>query len=162
MKSKLLSYLLIPKAYLSFEISKSRLLHTDGKVYVINTCSRGIGHEFCRQLLHRSAESSKVIGLYRTKTRQLEELDNESNGKLQLVNMDIESQTSIDEAVIKISKLTKKVDLLINSAGILGDGKTVPGPERSISGIERSWLNKSFEVFLNSLKHVLVNLYLHK
>jgi len=35
---------------------------------------------------------------------------------------------------------------LLNVAGILGDGKNTPGPERSVSKIERGWLEKTFQV----------------
>ncbi len=42
----------------------------------------------------------------------------------------------------------------MNVAGILGDGRKDPGPERSIGRINRDWLHKSLNV--NTVGHVMV------
>jgi NAD(P)-dependent dehydrogenase (short-subunit alcohol dehydrogenase family) len=41
-----------------------------------------------------------------------------------------------------------RVDLLLNVAGLLGDGKTTPGPERSLAKIEREWFETTLAVNL--------------
>ena len=38
------------------------------------------------------------------------------------------------------------MDALFNVAGILGDGTTTPGPERSLANIERDWMEKTMAV----------------
>lgn len=38
------------------------------------------------------------------------------------------------------------MDLLFNVAGVLGDGKSTPGPERSLRAMNREWLRRSLEV----------------
>lgn len=40
----------------------------------------------------------------------------------------------------------KRVDLLFNVAGVLGDGKNTPGPERSLRAMDREWLRHTLEV----------------
>lgn len=132
----------------AFVCDLSPLAHTENKVFVINTCSQGIGHQFTKQLLRRSSPSTRVIGLHRSLTDSLSSLHSEYNDRLSLVSIDIESQASIDEAKLKIQSLTNHVDILINAAGILGDGKTTPGPERSATQIDRSWLEKTMQVCL--------------
>jgi len=124
----------------------SSLLNTDNRVFVVNTCSQGIGYEFTRQLLSRSLTSARVIGLHRSLSDDLSSLQHEYNNRLSLVPINIESQASIDQAAIQIRSLTNRVDLLINAAGILGDGKTTPGPERSVNNIDRAWLEKTMQV----------------
>lgn len=131
---------------ISLEASKFNLVNTDNKVFVVNTCSRGIGYEFTRQLLERSSSSARVVGLYRSRTPKMESLKAQHQHKLELIHVDLERQSSIDNAAIELSKLTNKIDILINSAGILGDGKSLPGPERTIASIDRAWLEKSLQV----------------
>lgn len=40
----------------------------------------------------------------------------------------------------------QRVDLLFNVAGVLGDGKNTPGPERSLRAMDREWLRHTLEV----------------
>lgn len=40
----------------------------------------------------------------------------------------------------------QRVDLLFNVAGVLGDGKNTPGPERSLRAMDRGWLRHTLEV----------------
>jgi NAD(P)-dependent dehydrogenase (short-subunit alcohol dehydrogenase family) len=54
-----------------------------------------------------------------------------------------------------ISRKYKHIDLLLNVAGILGDGQTTPGPERSLDKINREWLSKTFDV--NCIGHVMLS-----
>jgi NAD(P)-dependent dehydrogenase (short-subunit alcohol dehydrogenase family) len=69
-----------------------------------------------------------------------------SAGRIQLVTLDVENQQSIEAAASKIQERYNRVDLLLNVAGILGDGTTTPGPERSLSKMDRSWVEKTLAV----------------
>lgn len=40
----------------------------------------------------------------------------------------------------------QRVDLLFNVAGVLGDGKSTPGPERSLRAMNREWLRHTLEI----------------
>jgi NAD(P)-dependent dehydrogenase (short-subunit alcohol dehydrogenase family) len=61
--------------------------------------------------------------------------------------LDVEDQDTIDALASVVFEKYRRVDMLFNVAGILGDGgSTTPGPERSISAIEREWMTKSLSV----------------
>ena len=72
-----------------------------------------------------------------------------SQQRIQMIPLDLENQDSIEQATNKIKTKYQRVDMLLNVAGILGDGgPTTPGPERSISKIDRNWMEKNFAVNL--------------
>ena len=103
--------------------------------------------------LHRT--NAKVIGLHRSApSPAMAALAAEYNQRLSLIPMDLEHQESIDQATAQILKQVDHVDLLLNVAGILGDGIQTPGPERSIEKIQRDWLLKSMDV--NCIGHVML------
>lgn len=60
--------------------------------------------------------------------------------------MDVEDQASIEQAGTEIRNKYDRVDLLLNVAGILGDAKTTPGPERSLAKMDRAWFEKTLAV----------------
>ncbi len=132
------------------------LLGVDQRVFVVSTCSKGIGFEFAKQLLQRSQSSSRVVGLYRSMNDHLAQLKQQNTNRLDLVKVDLEDQLSVDAAASEVMRLTNKIDLLVNVAGILGDGISSPGPERSVFNIDRDWLVKSFQV--NLIEHSLCQL----
>jgi NAD(P)-dependent dehydrogenase (short-subunit alcohol dehydrogenase family) len=68
--------------------------------------------------------------------------------RIQVVSLDVEDQDSIETAASTIKDKFGRVDMLLNVAGILGDGKTTPGPERSLSKMDRDWLEKTMAVNL--------------
>jgi NAD(P)-dependent dehydrogenase (short-subunit alcohol dehydrogenase family) len=68
--------------------------------------------------------------------------------RIQVVSLDVEDQASIESASLIIKEKFGRVDMLLNNAGILGDGKATPGPERSLAGMDRAWLEKSMAVNL--------------
>lgn len=70
------------------------------------------------------------------------------NTRVYVIQLDMEDQSTIEAAGTKIREKYSRVDLLLNVAGILGDAKTTPGPERSIAGISRSWLERTMAINL--------------
>lgn len=66
--------------------------------------------------------------------------------RIRVVALDLEDQSSIESAAEKIKGDCTRIDLLLNVAGLLGDGASTPGPERSIAKMDRSWLEKSFNI----------------
>lgn len=62
------------------------------------------------------------------------------------MKLDLEDQSSIESAAEEIKSTFSRVDVLLNVAGLLGDGQTTPGPERSITKLDRQWLEKTFSV----------------
>ena len=75
-----------------------------------------------------------------------------SSKRIVTLPLDLEYQESITTLSNEVKSKLNRVDVLFNVAGILGDGKTVPGPERSIRSIDRNWAVKSMNVnFLGPL-----------
>lgn len=116
------------------------------ETFVISTTSRGIGLQFAIELLENTHSSTSVIGLCRNESESMTALKLKYPNRFHSVSVDLEDQGSITSAAEEVKSISKKVDLLINCAAILGDGTSVPGPERSIEGIDRDWLKKSLEV----------------
>ena len=120
-------------------------------VFVVTGASRGIGLQFIKTLLQHT--QGTIVACCRSPddaTHDLNEflstLDETQRERIELVQLNVEQQDSIDQAAETIKQKHERVDLLLNVAGILGDGKSVPGPERSVSKIERDWMEKTFQV----------------
>ena len=121
---------------------------TQASVAVVSTASRGIGLELASQLLMDTPAT--IVGLYRSPRSididtPLYRMKQVYNDRLRLVQIDLENQGSVDQACSTITSAFKRVDLLINVAGMLGD-KSSAGPERSITAMDRDWLTKTFDV----------------
>mmetsp|Transcript_10508 Transcript_10508/g.25054 ORF Transcript_10508/g.25054 Transcript_10508/m.25054 type:complete len:390 (+) Transcript_10508:223-1392(+) len=119
-------------------------------VFVVNGASRGIGLQFVKHLMSttngnifaccRSPDTASALQEY------LSSLSGSNMDRIELVTLDLEDQSSIENAGKLIREKVDRVDLLLNVAGILGDSKTTPGPERSVTKIERTWMEKTFQV----------------
>ena len=66
--------------------------------------------------------------------------------RIHIATLDLQHQTSIDALASVIAQSHGRVDALFNVAGILGDGTSTPGPERSLANVERAWMEKSMAV----------------
>lgn len=72
----------------------------------------------------------------------------ESSDRIHAIRLDLEDQSTIEAAGETLRERYSRVDLLLNVAGILGDAKTTPGPERSISGMSRGWFERTMAINL--------------
>lgn len=72
----------------------------------------------------------------------------QDSSRIHVVQLDLEDQESIERVGEELRTRFKRVDVLLNVAGILGDGRTTPGPERSITKIDRAWMQKTLAVNL--------------
>jgi NAD(P)-dependent dehydrogenase (short-subunit alcohol dehydrogenase family) len=70
----------------------------------------------------------------------------ETPSRFHSVRLDLEDQSSIEKAGAEIRGRFGRVDVLLNVAGLLGDGKTTPGPERSLAKIEREWFERTLAI----------------
>ena len=70
-----------------------------------------------------------------------------------MVPLDLEKQLTIEEAGRMIRENYDRVDLLMNVSGLLGDGSTTSGPERSILKLDRDWVEKTMSV--NVIGHLM-------
>lgn len=117
-------------------------------VFVVNGSSRGIGLQFVKSLVERtkgtvvaccrSPESASGLNEF------IDTLDDPS--RVCVIPLDLEDQDSIENAAATIRDKFNRVDVLLNVAGLLGDAKTTPGPERSITKLERNWVEKTMAV----------------
>jgi NAD(P)-dependent dehydrogenase (short-subunit alcohol dehydrogenase family) len=146
-------------------------------VFVVTGANRGIGFQFVKSLIDRT-EVRKVLttlcsnytfGLFSLLTLRIcfqgtvvaccrspesatyltefaSSLDDSS--RIHIVPLDVEDQASIERAGSAIRDKFNRVDLLLNVAGILGDAKTTPGPERSLAKMDRKWFEKTLAVNL--------------
>lgn len=101
---------------------------------LITGIGRGIGQELARVLLVRG---DRVIGTLRDPAKVPSEWQTfVSNGRLQLLKLDVRVEASIVEAAKHVDE---PIDVLINNAGIIG-------PQR------QSTLDMDFEGFLDTLR----------
>jgi len=68
--------------------------------------------------------------------------------RIEVIPLDLEEQSSIEAVGAHLRNAYNRVDILLNVAGLLGDSKTTPGPERSITRIEREWFETSLAINL--------------
>ena len=120
---------------------------------VISTASRGIGFEFTKHLLEADGKQNQVVALCRRTSEQLKVLQNVYKSRLIVIdNFHLDQQETIVAAAERVNKAISGVDLLINSAGILGDNDpTRPGPEKSIASIKK-YAKNSFNTYITGLK----------
>ncbi|CAJ1969318.1 unnamed protein product [Cylindrotheca closterium] len=119
-------------------------------VFVVTGASRGIGLQFVKALQTRS--KGTIVALCRNPGSAqglndfISSLSADQQSRIKVIQLDLEDQASVDSAVENIKSSFDRVDMLLNVAGLLGDGKDTPGPERSITKIERDWLTKTMNI----------------
>ena len=58
----------------------------------------------------------------------------------------MEKQETIEQCGERIRQDFERVDVLLNVAGLLGDGTTTAGPERSILKMDREWVEQTMAI----------------
>jgi NAD(P)-dependent dehydrogenase (short-subunit alcohol dehydrogenase family) len=118
---------------------------------VVTGASRGIGLQAVRSLLERTRGTVVACCRQPNSPALLEiqrelELTNEAH-RLQIQQLDLEDQDSIAAAGEQIRSRHGRLDAVFHVAGILGDnGNNDPGPERSVSKLDRKWMEKTMAV----------------
>ena len=79
-------------------------------------------------------------------TEAISNLPVTQSGRICVVEVDLEKQSSIEAGAAEIKEKFGRVDMLVNVAGLLGDGQNTPGPERTVSKLDRDWMEKTFSV----------------
>eukprot|EP00977_Amphora_coffeiformis_P021345 scaffold9208_cov154-Amphora_coffeaeformis.AAC.4 len=119
-------------------------------VFVVTGASRGIGLQFVKALTTKT--QGKIVACCR-KPEQATQL-NEFIGTLpnpsrvEVIPLDLEEQSSIEAFGTRVRNTYNRVDILLNVAGLLGDSKTTPGPERSLARVDRKWFETSLAINL--------------
>ena len=87
------------------------------KKILVTGASRGIGFELCKQLLEQNHE---VIAAYRSQKTAKALLNLEHNSRnLRLIEMDVNSERSVQTAFKTIAEQFDQLDTVFNNAGIL-------------------------------------------
>ncbi|KAH7304289.1 short chain oxidoreductase [Stachybotrys elegans] len=89
--------------------------------YFISGASRGIGLGFCEALAKRPASDVAIVFAgARTITDALKELASSSNGRVEIVPMDVTKADDIKTAALQVEKSLhgKGLDVLFNNAGV--------------------------------------------
>ena len=92
----------------------------DGRIILVTGANRGIGKEICRQLLslgHRPVMTGRD---HKALLKAQEELD-PSGEKSVVIDLDVRSAESIQDAVRQFRRHFDRLDGLINNAGLLGE-----------------------------------------
>jgi short chain dehydrogenase len=106
-------------------------------VFLLTAASRGLGLELTRQLLTRT--KGHIVATCRSPSaaEELQALASSSGSRVSVVQLDVTDQSSVEAAGKHIAaQHSGRLDALFNVAGLLGDGKTTPGPERSLAAIQ--------------------------
>ena len=88
------------------------------KVIVITGASRGIGKEIAKTL---SKKGYQIIANYNKSEKEIKELKQElekENINIEIIKADVSKRTEVTEMIQYIIKKYKKIDVLINNAGI--------------------------------------------
>ncbi|XP_057545393.1 uncharacterized protein LOC130824410 [Amaranthus tricolor] len=123
-------------------------------VSLVQGASRGIGLEFVRQLLQRD-EKGHVLAACRNPDQStgLQELKNQFSDRLNLLKLDLTSESTIEAAATSVRETHGYLNLLVNTSGIL----SVPNvlhPETTLTKVQKSSLLLSYEV--NAVGPILV------
>ena len=87
------------------------------KTIFISGASRGIGLELCRQILERGDD---VIAGCRN-PKEANDLTNlaEKHTSLQILQLDVDNEASVEECFKQLWKKKEKIDQLFNNAGVI-------------------------------------------
>jgi len=114
-------------------------------VFVVTGASRGIGKEFVNALMQRT--KGKIVACCRSPNTASDLASMVSTSdRVDIIQLDVADQKSIEDAGASIQEKYGRVDMLLNVAGILGDGVSTPGPERSLSKMDRDWVEETMAV----------------
>lgn len=119
-------------------------------IAVIIGASGGLGNA----LVHKLLKTSEITHIYGT-SRHPESL--EATDRFTPLGMDLEDETSIKEAVQAIASEHPRIHLLINTAGLLHDGQTLP--EKRLEDIDPERLLRNFKI--NAVGAALVFKHFH-
>lgn len=78
----------------------------------------------------------------------LASLSAEDASRIEVLPLDLQDQSTIEAFGTRMRDAYSRVDVLLNVAGLLGDAKTTPGPERTITKMDREWFETGLAINL--------------
>lgn len=117
-----------------------------GSQALVQGASRGIGLEFVRQLLAQPAVGRVFAGCRAPdRAGELAALA-AGEPRLQLVPLDVTDEASIAQASATVARMTDRLHLVVNCAGILHGGAASLAPEKRLADVRPDALAASFAV----------------
>ncbi|KAF2317942.1 hypothetical protein GH714_041265 [Hevea brasiliensis] len=138
-----------------FSASSSVSAHKwEGGVSMVQGASRGIGLEFVKQLLEKN-EKGHVIATCRNpnEAKGLLDLKNKFSERLNILQLDLTIESSIEASAMSIRENYGSLNLLINASGILSMPNVLL-PETTLNKVDKSSLMFAYEV--NAVGPILV------
>ena len=127
------------------DVARARNADPDA-MFVVTGGNRGIGLEFVAQLLERT-QGSVVAGCRSpAAATDLHALAETSNGRLEVAQLDVGDQASVEAFAASVAEKHQRCDMLLNVAGILHDEAHPAAPERALKSVDREWFSKTLEV----------------
>ena len=128
------------------ELESHRRNTDPNAVFVVTGASRGMGLAFVQALLQQT--QGTVVACCRSPhtAEQMHSLAVDHKHRLDIVALDLQDQASVEAAGRILRDRYTRVDALFNVAGLLGDGQTTPGPERTIQKLDRTWMEQTMAV----------------
>ncbi|XP_021644526.2 uncharacterized protein LOC110638315 isoform X1 [Hevea brasiliensis] len=139
----------------AFSASSSVSAHKwEGGVSMVQGASRGIGLEFVKQLLEKN-EKGHVIATCRNPNgaKGLLDLKNKFSERLDILQLDLTIESSIEASAMSIRENYGSLNLLINASGILSMPNVLQ-PETTLNKVDKSSLMFAYEV--NAVGPILV------
>ncbi|KAJ9691332.1 hypothetical protein PVL29_013492 [Vitis rotundifolia] len=126
----------------------------EGGVSMVQGASRGIGLEFVKQLLEKN-EKGHVIATCRNPdgATALLDLKNEFAERLNILQLDLTIESTIEASANSIRERYGSLNLLINASGILSIPNVLQ-PETTLTKVQKSSLLLTYEV--NAVGPILV------
>ncbi|KAL9224393.1 hypothetical protein vseg_000429 [Gypsophila vaccaria] len=123
-------------------------------VSLVQGASRGIGLEFVKQLLEKD-QRGRVVATCRNpdKSTGLHDLQTRYADRLDILNMDVTAENTIEAAANSVRETYGYLNLLVNSSGILSI-PDVLHPETSLTKLQKSAMMLAYEV--NAVGPILV------
>ncbi|KAH8946103.1 hypothetical protein BDL97_12G075700 [Sphagnum fallax] len=133
----------------------SAQLATAPGVALVQGASRGLGLEFVKQLLERSAEG-RVIATCRDPAgaNSLSLLKEQHGERLTVLPLDVTKESTIEAAAKAVSEQHARLDMLINTAGILHVDHLNVQPETSMSKLNPHAMILTYQI--NAMGPLLV------
>ena len=136
----------------SVELESHRRNTDPNAVFVVTGASRGMGLAFVQALLQQTqgtvvacCRSPQTAEQLHSLAHSMEDADKKKH-RLDIVALELQDQASVEAAGRILRDRYTRVDALFNVAGLLGDGQTTPGPERTIQKLDRSWMEQTMAV----------------
>src|SRR5690348_8659579 len=86
------------------------------KIAVVTGCSTGIGFETCLALAHEGYLTYATMRDVK-KSKEIERIAHDKNLHIKIIEMDVNKDDSVNDAIEKIIDENGQIDILVNNAG---------------------------------------------